>query len=348
MNQRHSAFLSSLVAAITIAAPQASAQLNTSVEKPAKSVKPAKNWVLSHTPVGQPDLEGIWNNSTITPLERPRELAGKEFFTEQEAVAYERTFLADASTDRRDGSPEVDVNRSYNELFRERGGVVRTRRTSLIIDPPDGRIPALTPAAAKREAERAADRRRRGPDPADTTADRNLAERCITRGAPKLPGGYNNNFQIYQTPGYVAIFSEMIHETRIIPLDTNVQKAPPHVSPNIRLWLGDSRGRWEGNTLVVDTTNFNDQIISNNFNCCRAAGRNLHIVERFTRVSEDMIDYRYTVDDPSTYTRPWTVEVPMTKTEGPIYEYACHEGNYALEDILKGARAQEAAGRKKP
>ncbi len=341
---QHRVFLSSLPLAVAILALPLAAQPNAVASKPAK---PLKTWTLSHTPDGQPDVEGIWNNSTITPLERPKALAGKEFFTGQEAAAYERSTLADLSTDRRDGSAEVDVNRSYNELFRERGGVVRTLRTSLIIDPPDGRIPALTPEAAKREAERAADRRRRGPDPADFTVDRNLAERCITRGAPKLPGGYNNNFQIYQTPGYVTILHEMIHDTRVIPLDGS-----PHVSPNIRLWLGDSRGHWEGNTLVIDTTNFNDQIMSNNFNCCRAAGRNLHVVERLTRVSEDMIDYRYTVDDPTTYTRSWTAQVPLTKTEGPIYEYACHEGNYALEDILKGARAQEAAaaagGKKKP
>jgi len=299
-----------------------------------------KPWTQSRTAGGQPDLQGIWNNSTITPLQRPREFANKEFFTEQEAIAYEKKTLEDLSTDRRDGPPEEDVNRSYNELFRERGGVVRTRRTSLIIDPPDGRIPKLTPAGEKLAAARNAERRSRGP--ADSWTDRNLAERCITRGAPKLPGGYNNNVQIYQTPGFVTIYNEMIHEARVIPLD-----GPPHVSPNIRMWLGDSRGHWEGDTLVVDTTNFNDKISGNNFNCCGASGVNLHIVERFKRVSEDMIEYRYTVDDPSIYTRPWTVELPFSKSEGPIYEYACHEGNYALEDILKGARTEEAARQKK-
>jgi hypothetical protein len=303
------------------------------------AAQPVKPWTQPRTVDGQPDLQGIWTNSTITPLQRPRELANQEFFTEQEAAAYEKKTLADLDTDRRDGPSEDDVNRSYNELFRERGGVVRTRRTSLIIDPPDGRIPKLTPAGEKLQAERAAERRQRGP--ADSWTDRNLAERCITRGAPKLPGGYNNNFQIYQTRGYVTIYHEMIHEARVIPLD-----GPPHLSPNIRLWMGDSRGHWEGNTLVVDVTNFNHKIIGNNFNCCGASGENLHIVEHFTRVSDTMIDYRYTVDDPSIYTRPWTAQVPMSKAEGPIYEYACHEGNYALEDILKGARAEEAARRK--
>jgi hypothetical protein len=296
-------------------------------------------WKQPRTADGQPDLEGIWNNSTITPLQRPREFAHQEFFTEQEAVAYEKKMLADLSTDRRDGPPEIDVNRSYNELFRERGGVVRTRRTSLIIDPPDGRMPPLTPEGAKIEAARAAERRKRGP--ADSWTDRNLAERCITRGAPKLPGGYNNNFQIYQTANAVMIYHEMIHDTRVIPLDGR-----PHVDPKLRLWLGDSRGHWEGDTLVVDTTNFRPDVIANNFNCCGEAGAHLHVVERFRRVSDDMIEYRYTVDDPSMYTRPWTAEVPMSKIDGPIYEYACHEGNYALEDILRGARAEEAARKK--
>ena len=277
---------------------------------------------------------------TITPLQRPRELASaRNSSTEQEAAEYQRKMLSDLDTDKRDGNPEVDVNRSYNELFRERGGVVATLRTSLIVDPPDGRIPPLTESGRKREALLA-----RGPYAADSWTDRNLAERCITRGAPKIPGGYNNNFQIYQPPGYVVIFQEMIHETRIIPLDGR-----PHAGKNIQLWMGDSRGHWEGDTLVIDTTNFNDKIVFNSFNCCGAAGANLHVVERLTRVSADRIDYRYTVDDPATYTRPWTVDVPMMKSDGPLYEYACHEGNYALVDILKGAREQEkaAAGKKK-
>jgi hypothetical protein len=330
---------------LTILLPLAAGQTPASLSKPVSASKNAaakrtSAWTPSRTPDGQPDLEGIWNNSTITPLQRPRELAGKEFFTPEEAVAYQRKMLSDLDTDRRDPNPEADVNRSYNELFRERGGVVATLRTSLIVDPPDGRIPPLTESARKREAARAADQRKRGP--ADSWTDRNLAERCLTRGAPKLPGGYNNNFQIYQTPGYVAIFHEMIHETRIIPLDGR-----PHVDKGVRLWLGDSRGHWEGNTLVIDTTNFNDKIISNNFNCCGASGESLHVVERLTRVSADRIDYRYTVDDPATYTRPWTVDVPMMKSDGPLYEYACHEGNYALEDILKGAREQEKAAASK-
>ena len=327
MNNR---FLASMSLVVTAGAATAFAQAPAA----SQPKTPSKTWTQPRTADGQPDIQGIWTNSTLTPLERPRALAGKEFFTEQEAAEYEKKELEDLSTDRRDGPPEVDVNRSYNELWRERGKVLL--RTSLIVDPPDGRIPALTPEAQKREAARAEDRRKRGPDPADSWEDRNLAERCITRGAPKLPGGYNNNFQIWQSPGYVAILQEMIHETRIIPLDGR-----PHVDKSIRLWMGDSRGHWEGNTLVVDTTNYNDKIISNSFNCCRAAGENLHVVERFTRTDAGHMDYRYTVDDPTTYTRAWTASVPMTKTEGPLFEYACHEGNYSIVDILAGARAQE-------
>jgi hypothetical protein len=294
----------------------------------------AKTWTLPRTPDGKPDLGGIWTNSTLTPLERPREVAGKEFFTQEEVAEHEKRELERVNTDRRDGPPDVDVNRSYNEYWRERGTLLL--RTSLIVDPSDGRIPPLTPEAQKREAVRAEARRKRGP--ADSWEDRNLAERCLTRGAPKLPGGYNNNFQIWQTPQYVGILQEMIHEVRVIPLDGR-----PHLDKSVRLWMGDSRGRWEGDTLVVDTTNFNDNVIFNSFNCCGAAGAHLHVVERFTRVDADTIDYRYTVDDPTTYARTWTVAVPMKKTEGPIFEYACHEGNYAMPNILRGARAQEKA-----
>lgn len=306
--------------------------LSTAKPVPAAAIKP---WTMPRTPDGRPDLQGTWSNSTITPLERPRELAGKAFFTEQEAADYEKRQLEQLNTDRRAASPEADVGRSYNEAWRERGKLLL--RTSLIVDPPDGRIPPLTPEAQKQAAARAADRRKH-PDAADSWEDRNLAERCLTRGAPKLPGGYNNNFMIVQTPGYVAILQEMIHEVRLIPLDGS-----PHLDKNVHLWMGDSRGHWEGDTLVVDTTNYDDRIIANSFNCCGAAGANLHIVERFQRVSADAIDYQYTVDDPVTYTKSWTVAVPMTKITEPMYEYACHEGNYAMVGILRGARAQEKA-----
>jgi hypothetical protein len=277
---------------------------------------------------GHPDLQGFWTNSTLTPLERPRDLTGKAVFTEKEAADYERRVLAAVNTDNRDANPEIDVGRSYNELFRERGRVVPDRRTSLIIDPPDGRIPALAPAGQKKAKVRTAS--------ADNPEDRNLAERCITRGAPKIAGGYNNNFQILQMPGYVVITQEMIHEARIISLDRKT-----HLDPRIHLWMGDSIGHWEGKTLVVETTNFDDRIAANSFNCCGLSGQNLKITERFTRASADQIDYQYTVDDPVIYTRPWTVSLPLTKIDVPIYEYACHEGNIALQGILAGARAME-------
>jgi hypothetical protein len=305
---------------------------------PAKATPAAKTWNLPRTPDGQPDLQGIWSNATLSPLERPRELAGKQFFTEAEAAEYEKKVLEHNNADRRDSQDaEADIALAYNDFWYDRGTkIVPSRRTSLIVDPPDGRIPSLTPEAQKREAARAEARRGRGP--ADSWEDRNLAERCLTRGAPKLPGGYNNNFMILQGPGYVAILQEMIHEVRVIPLDGR-----PHLPQNIRLWLGDSRGHWEGDTLVVDTTNFRDEIRFNLYYCCGIAGANLHLVERFTRVDKDTIDYQYMVDDPTTYTSRWTVAVPLWRTPGPIYEYACHEANYGMAGILAGARAEEKA-----
>jgi hypothetical protein len=309
------------------------------VEAKLNTKNSTKPWAPPRTPDGQPDLQGIWSYATLTPLERPRELARKEFFTEKEAAEYERSLLDKNNRDRRDGGAEADVGRAYNELWYDSGShVVKTRRTSLVIDPPDGRIPAFTPEAQKQEAAFAEDRRRRGGDPADSWEDRSLGERCISRGAPKLPGGYNNNVQIVQTPGYVGILQEMIHEARIIPLDGR-----PHIDKSVRQWLGDSRGRWDGNTLVVDTTNYSDKVIFNTFNCCRGSGANLHVIERFRRVDADTIDYQYTVDDPTTYTKPWTVSIPLSRTEGPIYEYACHEGNYGMTGLLSGARALEKA-----
>jgi hypothetical protein len=306
-----------------------------------QSPKPVpKPWTPPHTPDGQPDIQGIWSNATMTPLERPAELAGKAFLTQEEAVALEKRMLTQASTDRRDGGADVDISRSYNDLFWDRGHLLL--QTSLIVDPPDGKLPQLTPAGKQRRDARSDDGRRSGPDQADSWIDRNLAERCITRGAPKRPGGYNNNMQIIQTREYVMIMNEMIHETRIIPLDGR-----PHIEGNIRLWMGDSLGRWEGNTLIVDTRNFNDKIVSNEFNCCPGAGSHLHVVERFTPVAADTIEYEYTVDDPDTYTRPWTAKFPLRKAEGPIFEYACHEGNYAMEGMLAGARAKEREAKKK-
>ncbi len=297
-----------------------------------KGVAPApKNWNPPRTADGQPDLQGVWTNSTLTPLERPAEFAGKEFLTEQEAADYVKRTLQQVSSDRRDGGAQVDVNRSYNEFWRDRGNnLVADRRSSLIVDPPDGRVPPLTPAAQKRVEEARTWMREHATDGPE---GRSMAERCIswtTAGPPMLPGPYNNDLQIVQAPGYVVILNEMIHDTRLIPLDGR-----PHVSPGVRQWMGDSRGHWEGNTLVVDSTNFNQEY------SFRGSDANMHLTERFTRVSPDVIQYEFTVDDPTAFTKPWTARIPLNKTAGPVYEYACHEGNYALTDILAGARAAE-------
>ncbi|MBV8843388.1 MAG: hypothetical protein JO307_11310 [Bryobacterales bacterium] len=282
-------------------------------------------------PDGHPDLQGIYSTATLTPLERPGDLGAKQFFTEKEAVEYENQLLKTTNRDRRDGGADTDVGRAYNEFWFSRGDhLVASRRTSLIVDPPDGKMPALTPAAQKAQAERTASTREHAFDGPEY---RNLAERCLlwaTAGPPMLPGGYNNNYQIVQTPDYVMILVEMIHDVRIIPLDGR-----PHLPSSVRLWLGDSRGHWEGDTLVVDTTNFSNKT---NF---RGADENLHLIERFTRTGPDTVVYQFTVEDPSAFTRPWSAEIPMNRVSGPIIEYACNEGNYGMEGILSGARAQE-------
>ena len=296
----------------------------------AKAKAAAKTWTQPRTPEGQPDLQGFWTNSTLTPLERPSELVGKQILTEQEAADYQRRVQEQA-----DASPPGVLGRALGGYWFERGEVVAGRRSSLIVDPPDGRIPPLTPAAQKLAAARAQERNLH---PADGPEDRSLQERCLLwggAGPPMMPTAYNSTYQIVQSRGYVMIFVEMIHDARIIPLDGR-----PHVPPNIRLWLGDSRGHWEGNALVVDTTNFNGQT------AFRGSSENLHLIERFTRTDADTIRYEFTVDDPATFTKPWTAEIPMRKTQGPIYEYACNEGNYSLADILKGARVEEKRGSK--
>jgi hypothetical protein len=289
------------------------------------------------TPWGHPDLRGLWTNSTITPLERPAAYAGREFLTIDEVRALDAA--AAERYDRRSSDRAADLDAAYNQVWWERGRWVASRRTSLVIDPPDGKIPELTPEGKRRAAAAAAILRGvpRGPE------DRNLAERCITRGAPKLPGGYNNNFEIVQTPTHVAILQEMIHEARIIPLDGR-----PHLPAGIGLWLGDSRGRWEGETLVVETKNYHPLSLFNSYYCCRGAAKDLRITERFRRTDARTIDHQFTVEDPTTFTRPYTVAVPMTKFDGPIFEYACHEANYGMAGILRGSRAEERNGAERP
>jgi hypothetical protein len=306
-----------------------------------------KAWEPPRRADGQPDIEGIWTNQSLTPLERPKELAAKPFFTREEAAAFEKRIIEQRNADRRDGSKEADVARAYNDAWWDWGThVAKTMQTSFVVDPQDGRIPPYTEEAQKRMAARNQAIKERCQHtycvqsvfdflPADGPEDRSLMDRCIQfpdAAIPMLPGAYNNNYQIVQAPGYVTIRMEMIHDVRVIPLDGR-----PHLPQNIRQWLGDSRGHWEGNTLVVETTNFTDQTRFRN------STRNMRLIERFTRTEPETVTYEFTVDDPATFTRPWTASVPMTKTPGPIFEFACHEGNYGMEGMLSAARTQEKA-----
>jgi hypothetical protein len=326
-----------LLAAIPVAAqtPGSPEKTSSALAKPAngaasKTSTVRKAWT-GRTPDGQPDLQGVWTNATLTPLERPADLAGKPVLTAEEAAAYQKQLLEAANRDKRQDTADRDVAGAYNEAWFDRGNrIVGTHRTSLVVDPPDGKIPAYTPEAQKRVD---AARQHAVEHPADGPEDRSLSERCLiwgTSGPPMVPGPYNNNYQIVQGPGYVAIYSEMIHDARVIPLDGR-----PHLGPHIRQWTGDSRGHWEGDTLVVDTTDFNGKA------AFRGSTANMHLTERFTRADADTILYKFTVDDPATFTHPWTAEIPMTKGTGAIYEYACHEGNYAMVDMLAGARTEE-------
>jgi len=290
---------------------------------------------IPRTASGHPDLQGVWNFSTLTPLERPAEFAGKTVLTEKEAADYERSLLGRLDLDTREGAERAGKGTGiYTDSWYDRGSsVVKTRRTSLIVDPPDGKIPALTPEGIKQRDMRAAVRKSRGPS--DSWVDRGLGERCMigfNAGPPMMPSAYNNNFQLFQTSDYVVIHTEMVHESRIVPLDNR-----PPLNPAVRQWLGSSRGRWDGDTLIVETRSFTDKT------SFRGASDKLTLIERFKRTSADTLLYEFTVDDPATFTKPWTAQVPMTKMPTPLYEYACHEGNYGLEAILSGARAEEKA-----
>lgn len=294
----------------------------------------AKNSALPRTSDGHPDLQGIWTNATITPLERPAQFAGKLTASDEDAAKFEHQNNDNLYVDRRSSDAERDRDHAYNSLFFDRGTelarVDGVKRTSLIIDPPDGKLPPLTPEAKKRNAARQAALQR-----FDRPQDRPLGERCLvgfgsTSGPPMMPVLYNNNYQIVQTPTSVMILVEMVHDVRYIHMDRTT-----HLAPQVRQWLGDSIGHWEGDTLVVDTANFTDKTRF------RGTSENLHVVERFTLVEPGTILYRVTIDDPTTFTKPWTLEYPFLATRGPIYEYACHEGNYAMPDILGGARREE-------
>ncbi len=292
----------------------------------------AKSYTPPRTPDGQPDLQGFWTNTTYTPLERPKGVTG-ELYTKEEAIEIaKRAAEVEAEQTKPGTIPDVHYDFTQFGLDRSQGPLAFTQRTSLIVDPPDGKIPPMTAEGQKRVAERAAARKRMG-GPADAAQNQPLGARCVVMdlaGPPMFSGAYNNNYQIVQTPGYVMILVEMIHDVRIIPLDGR-----PHLPPSLRLWMGSSRGRWEGDTLVVETANFNGR------NPFRGSSEHMRVIERFTRVNEDTVMYKFTVDDPATWTRPWSAEQPMKKTTGPLFEHACHEGNYGLYNILAGARVEE-------
>ena len=295
---------------------------------------PAKSWAAPRTPDGHPDLQGIWTNATITPLERPASLKDKPFLTEAEARALEQL-----AAERRDEADKPIPGRfeSYNQFWLDGGTtVLSTRQTSLVVDPPDGRVPV-----------RAAEEKRRDEmwaNYGDAYESMSPWDRCITRGVPggMLPAGYNNAYQILQFPGYVLVHYEMIHEARVIPIESR-----PPLPAHHQLWNGDPRGHWDGDTLVVETGNFNNL---GWISTSQAGGRikgirhtdRLRVVERFTRTSAKEISYSATITDPEIYTRPWTVAFPLTlDSDYRIYEYACHEGNYAMEGIMRGKRAED-------
>lgn len=299
--------------------------------KKTDAAAPAAPYTVPRTPWGHPDFQGIWNNGTTTPLERPGTVLDREYLSIEEVA--ERNQEANSRADRRPADPKADVELAYNQEWWDRGKALE--RTSLIIDPREGKLPPLTPEGEKRRAERIEARKGRGP--ADSWVDRPLQERCLVyHGVPPMPTGYNNNYQFVQTPDHVAVRYEMMAETRIIPLDGR-----PPLSPAIDQWIGVARGHWEGDTLVVETTNYSPKTTFR----FPTINERLKVVERFTRVAEDRMDYQFTVHDPS-YAKPWSAVLPMTREVGPIYEYACHEGNYGMSGVLSGHRAEEKAAGK--
>ena len=287
-------------------------------------VEPGQAQTVSRTPWGDPDLQGLWSNASVAPLERPPLLANKPFWTEAEAVEVEKNGL---QTLLKAVAAEIPVSGELNEIWLETGKVLRNRNTAMVVDPPDGRIP-YTPEGKKRwDAQPSLGKKLT----ADAPEDRALIERCIQVDPVLLPNPfYNNNHQIVQAPGYVMIVSEVIHQARIIPL-----KGQPRVDGRLAQWFGNSRGRWEGQTLVIETTNFREQGLF------RGATAALRLEERLTRVDATTIDYELKVTDPATFTQPWTAVSTLRTTAGPLFEYGCHEGNYSMPGILKGARLEE-------
>ena len=321
------------------------AALFTAIAVAALAAMPVAAQTAPRTPWGQPDLQGIWDFRTITPLERPEDLGDQAFYTVEEAASLEREAverdieLWEREAQRTEAGGNVGA---YNNFWMDRGTrPIETRRTSLITEPPNGRFPELSEVGAQRAEAR---RTRMAERPADSYTDRNSSDRCIVgfnAGPPITPLAYNQNMQLFQTPDYVVIHTEMVHTSRIVPLDGR-----PALDDDIRLWTGDSRGYWEGDTLVIESANFNDQrqwIPLTSGGSGVASTANFTLVERFTRVDEDTLEYTFTVTDPNTWATAWTASMPMLRTDTPLFEYACHEGNYSMEGILSGARADDRA-----
>jgi hypothetical protein len=347
MSYRYIASTATLAAAgifvLTSPRPAAGQALAPAVKADAKT----KPYTPPRTPDGQPDLEGVWTNNTVTPLERPKRVGAKEFYTEAELAEVQKRERARYDLDEKEGLPPAnhsgvegagpdDVHYDFAQfgLDRAQAKMAWNLRTSIIVGP-EGVIPARTPEARKRNADRAA--AAKGHE-FDGPENRPLGARCLARpnvGPPLLPSGYNSNLQIVQGPGYVTIEAEMIHDARVIPLDGR-----RHVAKGVQQWMGDSRGHWEGNTLVIDTTNFSDLSPF-------PGAQNLHVTERLTRVADDTILYQFSVEDPGMWTKPWSGELPITKISGQLYEYACNEANYGLENTLRGARVAEAEAAQK-
>jgi hypothetical protein len=329
MRGRCTALIGGCAVALTIAsfvAPAAGQNAATDRHQPGTSA--SRKWTMPRTAWGDPDLQGQWNSQTSTPLQRPLAgpLAARDQLSQEEAETIEET-----NRQSFDQAPTAGDPGTYNAFWRDSGKALT--RTSLIIDPPDGRIPPFTAEGQRRIDRERLERSKRGPaDSPDTYEDLTLWTRCISRGWNGIGSWYSSNYQIFQAPGYVVILQELIHEARIVPLNGG-----PHLPSTVPQWMGDSRGHWEGATLVVDTKNFDPRT---NFQGSRDT---LHLIERYTRVDENTIDYQFTIDDPKTFTRAWTVSRPMTRITDRIsvFEYACHEGNYAMAGILGGARLKD-------
>ena len=341
MNYRCLYFAVGLTALVSLAqgqvAPQALAKANVGKQ----------TWVPPRAADGHPDLQGSWANNNATPLERPKELAGRQFLTDQEVAALKKKAgeLFNGQGDAAFG--DTVFNTVFANVNGTKSGFKSTdgetgdyssvwtvqrdwdNRTSLIPDPPDGRMPGMTPEGQKRREANAGGGLNR---PANEPQDRPLQERCITYGSPSLVAGYQSGYQIVQTPTSVVVTTEMIHDSRVIPLDGR-----PHLPSTVRQWLGDSRGHWEGDTLVVDTTNYKPRSFMS------ISSEKLHVIERFSRTGPENLKYEITIDDPETWTKPWSLMIPLRRSSDPLFEYACHEGNYGMAGILAGARAAERA-----